>query len=205
MNKSKGFTLIELIVVMVILAILAAMAVPKFVDLQSDARIARLHGWKGALASANSLFRSQVIARNLPMTGVPLPGVNTDFWTFSGSNLIYCGPGSTATECNGKDKNRDYFLLQFGYMAITQDKTRIPALVHGLGETLETIRQYQNDQWKTEICDTQGKKACYMPNRRENAYVLFDGQSVSDNCYLNYIPPKNANDSPIYEIVTEGC
>ncbi|MDO8425923.1 MAG: prepilin-type N-terminal cleavage/methylation domain-containing protein, partial [Deltaproteobacteria bacterium] len=41
MRKSnKGFTLIELVMVIVILAILAAVAIPRFIDLQSDARIA---------------------------------------------------------------------------------------------------------------------------------------------------------------------
>jgi MSHA pilin protein MshA len=48
----KGFTLIELVVVIVILGILAAVAAPKFLDLSSQAYVATQQGACGALASA---------------------------------------------------------------------------------------------------------------------------------------------------------
>ena len=59
MKKQNGFTLIELVVVIIILGILAVTAAPKFINLQSDARESSLKGLQGALQGANSLVYAQ--------------------------------------------------------------------------------------------------------------------------------------------------
>ncbi|EOD80390.1 MSHA pilin protein MshA [Grimontia indica] len=59
MKRQGGFTLIEMIVVIVILGILAVTAAPKFLNFQDDARVAALNGLKGAIQSAASMTYGQ--------------------------------------------------------------------------------------------------------------------------------------------------
>ncbi|MNZ83481.1 Type II secretion system protein G precursor [compost metagenome] len=59
MQRQKGFTLIELVVVIVILGVLAAVALPRFMNATEDAHTAAVSGTGGALAAGVALVRSQ--------------------------------------------------------------------------------------------------------------------------------------------------
>ncbi|CAM3920166.1 type II secretion system protein [Shewanella aquimarina] len=100
MNQQKGFTLIELVVVIIILGILAVTAAPKFINLQSDARVSALQGVKGALQGANSLYYSKAAIAGIEKTAA----------TAADSNAT---PPTTGTVVEG-------VTLNYGYIQATQ-------------------------------------------------------------------------------------
>ncbi|KGJ93800.1 Tfp pilus assembly protein FimT/FimU [Colwellia psychrerythraea] len=81
--KTKGFTLIELVVVIVILGILAVTAAPKFIDLTRDTKAATLEAIGGAMASGLQLINARAIIDNqqlgtgiIQIAGVDIPLYN---------------------------------------------------------------------------------------------------------------------------------
>ncbi|MFT6114080.1 MAG: MSHA pilin protein MshA [Oleispira sp.] len=122
-NKQTGFTLIELIMVIVILGVLSAFALPRFADLGGNAREASINGLAGAIkAAANIAHAQQLASGDSGATGVTLDGVAitmiagyptadadgigkaaqivaTDYSSTAGDPIVYTISGTTAGSC----------------------------------------------------------------------------------------------------------
>lgn len=90
MKKQQGFTMIELIIVIVILGILGALIVPRFASFDSQARLSSIRSLQGALWSAASIAHSQALIDN--QTGA------TGTITLEGQsiNMVYGYPATAA-------------------------------------------------------------------------------------------------------------
>lgn len=121
MSDKKGFTLIELVMVIVIIGILAAAALPRFANLTSQARTASNAGVAGAMRSAVMIAHAAWIAAggNASVSAVTLDGsvvsVNNSGWPDAGAGttptaancvsimqgILIGAPEVTATTCTG--------------------------------------------------------------------------------------------------------
>ncbi|WP_438864662.1 prepilin-type N-terminal cleavage/methylation domain-containing protein [Neptunicella sp.] len=95
--QQRGFTLIELIIVIVILGILAVTAAPKFIDLQEDARGATIEGVRASLNTINSVVHAKALVKGITNADEQDMAVTYDGGSLAAADIDFLYLGADAT------------------------------------------------------------------------------------------------------------
>ncbi|MCD9548335.1 prepilin-type N-terminal cleavage/methylation domain-containing protein [Photobacterium carnosum] len=184
MKRQQGFTLIELVVVIVILGILAVTAAPKFMNLQGDARNASLQGLKGAIQGAAGIVYGKAAIKGIEDVS-------------GGTSTAFVGEGVNKVDTN------------FGYPAASTDG--IANAVAGLSDTNTDWAAQSSAVNVTIGSDTLQGQVFTFKQYAEQLKAFGAVAAVTDgvisspltnvipkNCYLVYVAAKENGTAQVY-------
>ncbi len=181
MRRQQGFTLIELVVVIIILGILAVTAAPKFINLQSDARASALQGLKGAIQGANSLVYSKAAL-------LGIEGAETGSVDVLGNTVA--GTPATGTA--------DDVPVVYGYMAATKDALEAGMDVKFNTGTSPTSAVPSGEDAADWVIDASGNSATIWQRGAP-------ADTISESCKIVYTQSASAGALPSIVLTDSGC
>lgn len=196
-SKQSGFTLIELGIVITIIGTLAAVAAPRFIALQRDARIAKLYAARGAVSVASTLVHAALIAKNGVPDQIPCAGGGIADNRPGGASLLQSDPKSRNPAPGSICSEHGLIATMYGYPMTTEIPAQgNPGIVAAAG--LSSIFNAT-----PEILQKEGYEiSASWPN------TVFQGQGAPDMATCQFVYTQALSPlvpATISVVTTSGC
>lgn len=176
MRNSRGFTLIELVIVIVILGILGAVAAPRFINMQGDAYKANLEALKGSVETAATLGHTKAILNGYDTVGFPKADSNNNF--------------------KRDDDNGDVHFA-YGYP---------DAGGNGIIKMLQNSDTFSSDKGTRFQYTHRNADYSLLIIALDARHIYPESEPIeSKKCELTYQHPKKAGEQPKVTLYTQGC
>ncbi|EAR08114.1 type II secretion system protein [Reinekea blandensis] len=176
MYKPDGFTLIEFIVVILLLSILSVVILPRFVDLQSNARASVIESVAGTVKSTNSILRQALWLDTYPTKICP------NYAPVGRVVELYLQGSPAGGNCTNATRFDDQVVwMIWGWM----DDIAVDETIRLSGDFDYSNLSWTDSFWGYDLND--------------------DGSVQNDNCYFHYQQPLIEGDVPTMEAIISGC